>query len=536
MKRLFLLVAAAVAAIAFAVPATAGAASFKGVVIAKKPGRDAFVTASKNGVVRTVRARGALKRIRVGRLVAVRAAALPDGTFAAKGVKLLGKARRVHFRGTVVAVRGTRLFVSAGGSVFALRVRTGHKTGASEGSGGLKPGDEIDCDAGIKGGSLEADGDDVDKVGHSDQLVLEGIYLATADDGTIELAVVHRGRVFVKVPDGLVVPDFATGDQIALVVTVGADGSFVLVKAENEEQGDDGDDEGDDVDIDAPKHEFAVVGALASLDGGYVTVKVMERERPVRCAVPDGYDLSGFAVGDRVVMACKYRDGDPVLVGLEKKAEEHPAYIEARGKLTGLDDGSITVQPDGHDPVTCVVPDGFDLSAFAVGNAVVMWCIQVDGDWTLKAIKKVELPPPPGEYLYAAGKIMLLGGGSITIQGDHEVTCAVPDGFDLTGYAVGDAVGLYCVDVEGTWTLKAIKKLYVPPPPDYLYVTGSITALDHGQITVQGDGEPVTCAVPDGADLSAFVVGDSVTMKCVHTDAGLRLYRLQSDTASWTAP
>jgi hypothetical protein len=460
MKRLFLLAAAAVAATAFALPATAGAASFKGVVIAKRPGRDAFVTASTNGVVRTIRADRALKRVRVGRLVAVRAAALPDGTFAAKGVKLLGKARRVHFRGTVVALRGARLFVSAGGSVFALRVRTGHKTGASEGSGGLKPGDEIDCDAGIKGGSLQANDDDVDKVGHSDRLVLEGIYLATADDGTIELAVVHRGRVFVKVPDDVMVPDFAPGDQIALVVSVDDAGGFTLVKAENENAGDDDDD---GVDIDGQK--FLVAGILASMDDGKLTVNVDGNEhRPVTCSVPDGFDLSGFAVGDRVLMGCKYKNGNPVLIGLRKKDSEP-------------------------------------------------------------------------EYVYAAGAITVMTDESITVQGDGEpVSCAIPAEFDLGGHAVGDKVGMYCVKVDGAWTLKALKSLDPPPPPEYLYVTGSITALGGGNITVQGDGEPVTCAVPDGADLGAFALGDGVTMKCVHTDAGLRLYRLQSDTASWTAP
>jgi hypothetical protein len=533
MKRVFLLAAVAIAALAFALPATAGTTAFRGVVIAKKAGRHAFVTASKNGVVRTIRARRALKRIRVGQRVAVRGAALPDGTFAASGVKLLGKARRAHFRATVVAKRGARLFVSAGGSVFALRVKSGHKTGASEGSGDLKPGDEIDCGAGVMGGKLETRDDDVTKVGHSDQLVLEGIYLATADDGTIELAVVHKGRVFVKVPDEVMVPDFKAGDEIALVVTVDADGNFTLVKAENESAGD---DDGDGVDIDGQK--FAVAGILASMGDRKVTVNIDGNEnRPVTCSVPDGFDLSGFAVGDRVLMGCKYNSGNPVLIGLKKKDAETPEYIEARGKLTDLGDGSITVTPDGHDPVTCAVPDELDLSDYAVGDPVVIWCKQVDGEWTLKGIKKLTADPPPAEYLYAAGTITVLGEGTITIQGEHGVSCAIPDGFDLTGYSVGDKVGMYCMQVDGTWTLKALKKLDVPPPPPaYVYATGSITALGDGSITVQGDGEPVTCAVPDGADLSAFVVGDHVTMKCVHTDAGLKLYRLESETASYTAP
>src|SRR5207247_1014352 len=261
--------------------------------------------------------------------------------------------------------------------------------------------------------------------GHSDQLVLEGIYLATADDGTIELAVVHKGRVFVKVPDDVLVPDFNPGDEIALVVTVDAAGNFTLVKAENESADD---DDGDGVDIDGQK--FAVAGILASMDAGKVTVNV----------------------------------------------------------------------------------DETDLSDYEVGDPVVIWCKQVDGVWTLKGIKKITADPPPAEYLYAAGTITVLDDGTITVQGEHDVSCDIPDGFDLTGYAVGDKVGMYCMQVDGTWTLKALNKLDVPPPPAIAYVTatGSITALGDGGITVQGDGDPVTCAVPDGADLSAFAVGDHV--------------------------
>ena len=47
------------------------------------------------------------------------------------------------------------------------------------------------------------------------------------------------------------------------------------------------------------------------------------------------------------------------------------------------------------------------------------------------------------------------------------------------------------------------------------------------------DGGPVACAVPEGADLTAFSVDDDVEMKCVKTDSGLLLKRLQSDSAIW---
>jgi hypothetical protein len=66
--------------------------------------------------------------------------------------------------------------------------------------------------------------------------------------------------------------------------------------------------------------------------------------------------------------------------------------------------------------------------------------------------------------------------------------------------------------------------------------SGTISALASGSITVQADGDPVTCAVPDGADLSAFHAADYVSMKCVITPDGLRLERLRSATALYEAP
>jgi hypothetical protein len=392
-KRLMLLAVAGFAALAFALPATAGTVTFRGVVVAKDSARKSIVTVSRNGLVRTTRVHEALKRFRVGRMVVVQAAALPDGTFAASKVRPLGRAARTRFRATVVAAKGATLALSAGGSVFALRVRGG-KTGSARGDG-FRAGDRIEASALVKRGLLQARRDALKRIGHEDQLVLEGIYLDTAEDGTIELAVVHRGRVFVSVPDDVTVPDFQPGDEIVAVVKVAADGTFTLVKAENESS--DGDDDGGGVNGDGT---FTVKGLIASLSVDRIFVKVEEHHEPVTCAVPEDFDTEGFAVGDLVEMTCDYADGDPVLVDLEPADES--------------DD-----------------------------------------------------PPPP------------------------------------------------------------------PPPGDYVLADGPILTLTATEISVDGDDGPVTCIVPEGADLSAFQVDDDVQMKCVHTDAGLRLKRLQSDSAVW---
>jgi hypothetical protein len=386
MKRFLLLLVTAAAALAVVLPATAGAATFTGAVVAKDAARKALVTASRDGTVRTVRLHAGFARFRVGSKVSVSAVNLPDGTFTGR-VRLAGRARVARVRGTVVKRLARQLVVSAGGSVFALRL-TG-KQGAAD-HGGLQPGDKVDCNVRFKGGSPETRAGGIKEIGHEGQLVLEGIYLSTADDGTLELAVVHRGRVLVTVPDDVEVPDFQPGDEIALVVAVDDDGSFTLVKAANEnEPGDDGGG------VDIVKEHFSVAGVISAIGEDGLSVKVPEKPSPVRCTFdPETTDLSDFAVGDLVTMTCKYGDGRFVLVSLEHKDGPAPPPpgdddhgFAAEGTIAGLDDEEISLDVDGREePVACAVAPGADLSAFSVGDEVTMKCKLIDGDYTLKVL------------------------------------------------------------------------------------------------------------------------------------------------------
>lgn len=463
MKRSLVLLAATAAAFVVVFPATAGAAGFRGVVIAKDPARKAVVTASADGTVRTVRLHQGFKRLRVGLRVSVRGAQLPDGTFGAAAVRRLGKARHAHVRATVVRRLGARLALSAGGSVFALRL-SGGKAGASVRGGGFAPGDRLDLKTRVRGNGLECHEGDVEKIGHDGQLELEGIYLATGEDGTIELAVVHRGRVYVKVPDGVEVPAFAPGDEIALVVTVEADGSFTLVKAENEDDGGEGG-------VDIGKEQFTVAGILASLGEDAVVVNVDgSPERAVRCALPDGFDLTGFEAGQKVLMTCKYTEGHFVLALLKHfDAPAPPAYLQAVGTISSLDGGQVGVAVDGaEEPVSCLVPVGMNLVGFAVGDEVKMVCARND----------------EGHYVVK------------TLASDHA-----------------------SISPDGSWFM----------------FEGTIAELDaeHISLDVEGRDAPVACGIVPGADLSGFAVGDVVTMKCKLLDGGFKLKLLESETAHY---
>ena len=464
MKRFLLLLAATNAAAAVVFPAAAGAASFRGIVIAKDAARRSVVTASANGTVRTTRLHAGFKRLSIGSRVIVHGSKLPDGTFSAQAVERLGKARQAHVRATVVRRLGARFALSAGGSVFALRIRGG-KTGASARGGGFQAGDRLDAKARVRGSGLEAHEGDVAKTGHDGRLELEGIYLATDANGTIELAVVHRGRVFVRVPDGVTVPTFSPGDEIALLVSVEADGSFTLVKAENE---DGGDDEGG---VDIGKEQFTVAGILGSAGPTAVVVNVDGSEkRAVRCAVPDGLDLTGFEAGQKVLMTCKYREGAFVLLGLKHYEAPPPGdYLSAEGTLSALDATQVGVEVEGRaEPVSCLVPAGMNLLGFAVGDEVKMYCAKNDD----------------GHYVVKA------------LVSDHAA-----------------------ITPDGSWFM----------------FEGTISDLtaEHISLDVAGRDDPVTCAVAPGAGLGGFAVGDNVTMKCRLFDDGFRLKLLESETAHY---
>jgi hypothetical protein len=460
MKRYLLLLAASIAALAVVLPATAGAATFRGAVVAKDSARKALVTASKDGTVRTVRLHTNFNRFRVGSTVAVRGVKLPDGTFSAAAVRRLGKARGTQVRGTIVRQLAARLVMSAGGSVFALRLAG--KQSAAE--GGLKPGDRVDCNVRFKGGSPETRRDGVDKIGHEGQLVLEGIYLSTDEQGTIELAVIHKGRVFVNVPENVEVPVFHAGDEVALVVTVEADGSFTLVKGESENEPGEGDDDGN---VDIRKEQFSVPGVLSAIGVDGLSVKVQGRVEAVRCTFKAGsVDLSGYEVGQWVYVTCKYAEGRFVLVAIKHKDAPPPpgdSPLGVQGTIVSLDSGEVGVEVEGsHDTVSCDVPAGMDLLGFAEGERVKMYCVENDdGGYTLKAlISDHASVSPEGSWFIVHGTILEVNSAQVSVDVESHplpVTCTVVAGADLSAFHVDDEVTMKCKLIGGGFKLKLLE-------------------------------------------------------------------------------
>lgn len=243
MKRALLLALSVVAA---AFPASAGAASWQGIVVAKEEARKAVVTASPSGLVRTVRTPSRINALRIGQRLSVRARPLADGTFASQEIRILGRAKQARVRAVVVKYQRAlkRYLVSAGGSVFALRTGSARSLASSaEEPPPAQPGTEIVATVNVSGGTAQAQ--QVSQVGRVGKLELEGILLELSAS-SLRLVVARAGFVNVTIPAGLDLSRFKVFDQVSLVVAVGTDGSFTLIKAKVEDDDDDDDEDDDD--------------------------------------------------------------------------------------------------------------------------------------------------------------------------------------------------------------------------------------------------------------------------------------------------
>ena len=236
-------VIAVVVAVGIAFPATAGAGTFKGIVVAKQLRRHALIVTSKAGVVRTVRTHHLSTRI--GAHVTVTARKLRDGTFSARKIKVIGRAHKARLRGVVAKrVRGGYL-LSAGHSILPIHTR---QSFALNGDGaGPNTGDVVEVT--VDTDDQELDEQDVDEVGHVQTLELEGkvvsVTPATATTPGAIVLQVGNSTISIVVPPGTQLPTLQTGQSVEL--NVGLSGNtFTLLNAQDENDNDQGEDEDDD--------------------------------------------------------------------------------------------------------------------------------------------------------------------------------------------------------------------------------------------------------------------------------------------------
>jgi hypothetical protein len=202
------------------------------VIVAKDPARKAVATASAGGVVRTVRAPARFGALRVGQRLSVRARPLADGTYASTSLRVAGRATRTPLRAVVVRFdgRASRYFVSAGGTTFALQLRSGRALAAAQAV--AAPGDQITTTVDVSTGTPQTQ--QVTQVGHVATIRIEGI-VTELGSGTLKLIVAKAGFVTVTIPAGMSLANVKQFDQISIDVAVGTDGSFTLRSARTDQ-------------------------------------------------------------------------------------------------------------------------------------------------------------------------------------------------------------------------------------------------------------------------------------------------------------
>jgi hypothetical protein len=524
--RRALLLATAVGALV-AVP-NAAAGSFTGIAVAKDSKRKAAVVVTGRSA-RTVRLAGRFAHVRLGQRVVVTASRRADGTYDARRVRAVGRATRAKVAAVVVRSAQRRVILSAGGSVFAVGRRGGGRALAAAGGSGLAPGDRVVAKLGLSGLRVWSTG--IQETGRSKLVELEGIFLAKKGDG-FDVAVVERGAVHVEVPEGAVLPDFEAGDQVNMVVLIGKDGSFTFIR---------GKDEGEKPGKPRYREGIEAHGVLAEKAPYSVAVRT-EDDKRVTCAVPSGMDLSLFRVGERVKVHCVSRENRDVLIKIHSNygwvKADGSGELSVHGALTKAN-SSVSVRREDGMSVSCLVPGGIDLSPFRSGERVKLHCHLGEGGFVFASIssESASLGEEGILQLYASGLLQARTGVPVTVRRPDGTmfSCNAPADFDLSFFAVGEAVSLTCrVDGGVNTLLKARSERYEVGADGSVeaYLYGTIDAKTDTSVTVRGsDGHTVTCQAPPGTDLNAFGVGATVKMHCHRRDGQFRLAYLKSESA-----
>jgi hypothetical protein len=527
MKR-FVLLGAVVAVAAIALPSAAMAGRLSGVVVAKDAARRSVAIAVR-GEVRTVRTTrfGVLE---VGRRITATGAPVAGGTFAARTVKAGARLTQVQFRAVVVRHEAAkqRLIVSAGGTVFAFRL-AGGRTFASD--GGLSPGDKITVSANVKKQELEAQHEDVKETGHVEALKLEGIFLHQGQD-SFDIAVVHRGLVHIRFTPGSDLPEWKPGDIVFVVVSVGDGGSFTFVGGRTDGKPGEG----------TKPEPTIVAGTLSERSATQVSV-LREDGTTVTCAVPVGWDLSVFSAGEKVYMSCRKGENGLVLLAIKSAnaavtGPKPPENQLVAGVLSDRNATQVTVQREDGTIVTCAVPPGWDVSVFAPGEKVQMYCKKTDGGLVLVSIKSERAWMSDGKggasFVGTLAEVSgsSSGGVSLKTEDGRLVACAAPAGLDLSAFRAGDKVKLTCALRSGHFFISSLRseRAFINLETSEVGLIGTLAERTSTSVTVNADGATLHCTIATPVDLSLFTLGQKVSLSCKRTDGGLVYALLYADS------
>ena len=247
-----------------------------------------------------------------------------------------------------------------------------------------------------------------------------------------------------------------------------------------------------------------ISGTISANSGSSITVT--SGDRSVTCAVRGEKAqaaLARWGVGAKAAMACK-RDGDRLVLSRLSRRDSKDAKTtppttptthdggtttsptpapptqdrrDARGKVTALGGGSITVTRDGGTSLTCTVTDGQARSlaeGAPVGTPVLIVCAGGDHP-ALLDLERLQTstapshstttsspppPPPTTDRRYAKGIVTALSSDGVTVkpdEGGDSLRCNITQAADSASAAaklsLGAHVGIVCRRDGDSWVL-----------------------------------------------------------------------------------
>jgi len=190
--------------------------------------------------------------------------------------------------------------------------------------------------------------------------------------------------------------------------------------------------------------------------------------------------------GDKIVADVSIKDGGS-LVAASISTVGHAGMVELEGIFTKLDGARLELAAVERGLVSVAVPAGVTLPALKPGDEIkAIAQIGADGSFTLVSLdakdgdgKGADLTGDGGE-VEVQGAITALSPLTVAPKEGSPVSCAVPAGVSLDGFAVGDKVELKCELTSAGLVLTKLES-------------------DKGTIDV-GDGEHATSDGENGND------------------------------------
>ena len=300
-----------------ALAGVASAATVKGKVVHKNKSAESFTVAKGSGQLVAVHAK---RSPALGCKVVVRGRLLHNGTFGARSVTVgtSSAKARVHGVVTFVNARHTKFTVSGKGVSLVVRKHALKKTpavgtvvtvvGRFTGKGDIAADHCRDC--GHNDGYVEFEG-------HVLAIDTTKRTLTLSADDDCELS----GSITVIIPEAWDMALYEVGDELEVVATLNADGTYTAVGTSK-----DGDEhEADDDDCDQGHNCADIEGDVVTVDQATRTLTMTVDDDDsmagarVTILIPGAIDMSGIEIGDELeVVATLNADGTYTAVSIEQ--------------------------------------------------------------------------------------------------------------------------------------------------------------------------------------------------------------------------